>query len=74
MLSSILHLPATLSSGAIDRAATVFSLGHLRAVLAASHLPTCFSVQAVVHDLPLGTAVASTSVPLAALHWLLFSK
>lgn len=39
-----------------------------------SHLPNSFSTQAVVHNLPLRTAVSLTSVPLAVLHWLLFSK
>lgn len=56
------------------RAVTVSFLGHLRAVLAISHLLISFSVQAVVHSLPLRTGASLTSVPRAVLHWLLFQK
>lgn len=41
-----------------ERAATVSSSGHLKAVLATSRIPTSFSVQAVVHSRPLRMAAA----------------
>jgi len=58
MLSSILNLPAKLSSNEVDRTATTSSSGRLRALLAISSFPTSFSMGTVLRNLLLRMAAA----------------